>query len=223
MVALGALSALFLAYHVFDPLYRTAQKPAAASPEPVRDPVAQATEDPHAESDDIKAARARVLGAQDPSIPQGAAVFFVVPRSPAAKAGVIPGDIVIKVDEWSISGKKDYTSAMRGRRGSPKRLMVRRAAGTLELALMPAARLRGGPPGTGMEVVSTRDLGSLAALERVVAEAAAKPVCAWDEVRYGRYCAPGCPPRECRTESGGAGRFIPTEKGLELFCWCRTR
>lgn len=61
------------------------------------------------------------------------------PDSPALQAGVLPGDILVGVDDWSLpepADTNDVATHVRGEIGTSVRIRVRRAGQVLELVIM---------------------------------------------------------------------------------------
>lgn len=69
-------------------------------------------------------------------LPQGAAVQSVEPDSPAAAAGLHPGDIITNIDDQSITGSRDLVRYLRSCQvGQNLKLTLYRKGETLELTL----------------------------------------------------------------------------------------
>jgi serine protease Do len=78
---------------------------------------------------------ARALGL--PPATRGALIAEVEPASPAARAGLAPGDVVVEIDRKPVTSAQDLTEAL-GRGGkTPRLLRVRNAAGVRFVTVTP--------------------------------------------------------------------------------------
>ncbi len=66
-------------------------------------------------------------------------VADVAQGSPAARSGMIAGDVIEKINGKTISGMAEVTERISRSEGKPMRLTVRRASGILELVVTPRA------------------------------------------------------------------------------------
>jgi len=76
----------------------------------------------------------------------------VLPASPAARAGLAPGDIVVALDGRRIAGFEDIIQAMAGSGGAPVDVTVRRVSGIRTVAVTPAMTDTVDPFGTHSRV-----------------------------------------------------------------------
>lgn len=68
--------------------------------------------------------------------PFGALIVTVEPQSPLARAGLKPGDVVLKVNDTEVANPRQFSEALDGlQSGTPAQLFVRRDAATLGLTL----------------------------------------------------------------------------------------
>ncbi len=81
------------------------------------------------------AARAKAVQAIVPLVP--ARIGFVVPGQPAARAGLRPGDVIVRVDQDSIRSWSDMLHKIWYAAGRPLRLTVLRDGRTMEIAVTP--------------------------------------------------------------------------------------
>lgn len=70
---------------------------------------------------------------------EGLYVVDVTPSSPAAAAGVLPGDIVTAAGGRKLLSEADFGNVMTSSAGSPVVLRIVRGAGQLELTVTPAS------------------------------------------------------------------------------------
>ena len=80
-------------------------------------------------------ARAKAVQALVPLVP--ARIGFVVPGQPAARAGLRPGDVIVRVDQDSIRSWSDMLHKIWYAAGRPLRLTVLRDGRTMEIAVTP--------------------------------------------------------------------------------------
>lgn len=70
-----------------------------------------------------------------PAATQGLEVMGVVPDSPAAKAGIMPGDVIVSLDGASINSVEDLHQAFLQKKGQSHRTVIERGAQRIELEL----------------------------------------------------------------------------------------
>ncbi len=102
----------------------------------------------------------------------------VVPESPAAEAGLLPGDRILAVDGEAVDSFEDLQRIVRDRPGVPLVFTVRRDGETFDLTIIPelreldtpAGKVRIGLIGVTSQGLEYRRLGPLAALWEAVGE-----------------------------------------------------
>ena len=84
---------------------------------------------------DVDGRTAMALGLRDAG---GVLVTAVFPGSPAAKAGIVPGDIVESINASPVRDRRDYLDILRNQTaGSALRLQVLREGGSVRLEATP--------------------------------------------------------------------------------------
>lgn len=86
----------------------------------------------------------------------GAVVVFVLPGSPAARAGFVRGDVITRIDSTPIHNDQRGTFGLRGRVGEPLLVTVARPSGTVDIQVTP------GPP-PNLDITQLVDAGLKAA------------------------------------------------------------
>jgi len=82
--------------------------------------------------------------------PRGYRVRSVFPGSPAARAGLRPGDLIVSLDGSPIESEDAFETALAGRGpGRPMRLVLRNSAGERSVTVQGAAP----PPNLGVEIL----------------------------------------------------------------------
>jgi serine protease Do len=82
--------------------------------------------------------------------PRGFRVHLIAPESPADRAGVRPGDVVVSVDGAPIDSKEAWDTALSTRGpGKPMKIALRGSAGERTITLTGQAP----PPGVGMRIL----------------------------------------------------------------------
>jgi serine protease Do len=72
-----------------------------------------------------------------PSNTKGAVITQVAPGSPAAEAGLAPGDVIQEVDRARVLSAADFDRAVRRASGHTVLLLVNRGGNTLYVAIEP--------------------------------------------------------------------------------------
>lgn len=91
----------------------------------------------------------------------------VLPETPAAAAGIAPGDTVLSIDGHSITFWEELTERVQGSQGRPMVLEIKRGKERLALSVAPEMRPRKNVFG---ETVSTPTMGIIAAKEIITLE-----------------------------------------------------
>jgi hypothetical protein len=85
------------------------------------------------------------VGLEDADDDEGAQVTRVVPGSPADTAGILAGDIIVRVDDRAIKGFEDLQSEITsGAPDAPRAITVERGDEILDLTVVPTDRVTNG-------------------------------------------------------------------------------
>ncbi len=106
----------------------------------------------------------------------GAIVTVVEPASPAETAGLVPGDVILAVDDLPVSRYTDLTAYIFDHIGQPLTLTVRRNEADTLLTMTPRTEWPEGQGPTGIQVqpiYAVQQYGPLQAVRRSVGEIAA--------------------------------------------------